>query len=282
VELGESFGRYVIDRRLGEGSAAVVHLAHDENGQPVALKILRPNLAADENFRRRFLREARTASQVSHPNLIPILDHGEVDGRTFLALAYAVGGSVGAAIERSGRLDMEGTLAIVAGVAAGLDALHEAGIMHRDVKPSNVLLFDDGRPMLTDFGLAKGRMYTALTGMGRLVGSLAYLAPERIAGGEATVSSDIYALGCLAYECLAGEPPFPAASLFQVAFAHLQHEPRLLTDVRADVGPAIGVTVAQALSKQPADRPPTAGAFAARLRTAVDMSATAAGQGGTR
>jgi len=271
--MEERIGRYVLDRPLGEGSAAIVYLAYrDPDRAPVALKVLRAEFAADATFGRRFLREARTAAEVRHPNLVPILDHGEADGRLFLALAYAPGGSVAGAIERETRLTLDRTLAIAADVAAGLDALHASGIVHRDVKPSNVVLTDHGTAALTDFGLAKGRAYTALTALGRLVGSLAYVAPERIGGGEATVASDIYGLGCLVYECLAGSPPFHSATAYQLAFAHMQEEPPSLATLRPDVGPQLEQAIGRALAKQPAHRPASAGAFAALLRAGSEST----------
>ena len=263
-------GQYVTERVLGEGSAAVVYLAaHEADGTHVALKVLRPQLSADPDFRRRFVHEARSAAAVQHPNLLPILDQGEVDGSLFLAMRYAPGGSVGALIRATSMLSMEQTVAIGAGVGAGLDALHGAGIMHRDIKPSNVVLLEDGTPAVTDFGLAKGPRYTTLTRIGRPLGTLAYLAPELIAGGAATPASDIYAMGCLAYECLTGAPPFRARGFFELAFAHLHQAPEPLRSVRPDVPLEVEQVVLAALAKTPADRPPSAGEFGRVFGAAV-------------
>jgi len=267
----DRIGPYVIERPLGEGSAATVYLGRREwDGTAVAIKILRPELAGDPSFRRRFIHEARTAAEVRHPNLVPILDEGESDGLVFLALAYASAGSLAAKIEREGRLSLAETVGVAADVAGGLEALHAAGIIHRDVKPSNVVMMDDGRAALTDFGLAKGPQHTALTTMGRLLGTMAYLAPERISGHEATVASDIYAFGCLIYECLAGASPFASATMYQLAFAQLSSAPTSLRQIRDDVSVQLDETVLSALAKSPEARPATAQIFAQRLTGAAD------------
>ena len=269
--MHDRIGPYVIERMLGEGSAATVYLGRREwDGAEVALKVLRPELASDPNFRRRFIHEARTAAEVRHRNLVPILDEGESDGNVFLALAYASAGSLGAMIEREGRLSVAQTIDISLDVAAGLQALHDAGIIHRDVKPSNVVLMSDGRAALTDFGLAKGPRHTALTTAGRLLGTLAYLAPERISGHEASIASDIYAFGCLIYECLAGTPPFANATMYQLAFAQLHSNPVSLQQIRPDVGAPLDEAVLAALAKSPDERPATASAFAQRLTGATE------------
>jgi eukaryotic-like serine/threonine-protein kinase len=163
-----------------------------------------------------------------------------------------------------GSLAVEATIRIVSDVAAGLDALHRAGIVHRDVKPSNVMLRDDGSATLTDFGLAKGIAYTVLTRPGQVVGTLDYLAPEVIRGGEATPASDIYALGCVAFECLAGAPPFADRSLFGVGSAHLEEEPP-----EPPTSPQLAWALLRALEKEPAERPPTARTYARLLQVAA-------------
>jgi len=243
----------------------------------VALKILKGHLAADEIYRRRFLREARAASEVRHPNLVTILEHGESGGRYYLAAAYAAGGSLAAAITRHGRLTIGETAGIAGEVASGLDALHAHGIVHRDVKAANVMLDVDGHVALTDFGLAKGQRYTALTTMGQIVGSPAYLAPERIRRQETTPAGDIYALGCLVYECLAGRPPFNATSVFQLAVAHMTEDAPSLAEIRRDVTPALDAAVRTAMAKDPARRPVTAAAFADLVFAAAHAADRSAG-----
>ncbi|MBA2488899.1 MAG: serine/threonine protein kinase [Chloroflexi bacterium] len=270
--MHELVGAYRLERVLGEGSTAVVHRAHHTvDGTVVALKILKKHLAADETFRRRFLREARAASEVRHPNLVAILDHGESDGRYYLASAYAAGGSLAAAIVRHGRLPIGETVLIANEVASGLDALHAHGIVHRDIKAANVMLDVDGRVAITDFGLAKGARYTALTTMSRPVGSPAYLSPERITRQETTPAGDIYALGCLVHECLSGSPPFSAPTLFQLAFAHMTQDAPSLAEMRRDVTPALDAAVRTAMAKDPAHRPATATRYAVRLSAAAQV-----------
>lgn len=271
--MEDRIGPYLIRGTLGEGSSAVVYLAHrDGDGQVVALKVLRPQLTADAQFRRRFLREARTAAEVTHPNLLPVLDQGEIDGRVFLVIAHAPGGSLATVILENAPLSLDRTLSIADDVAAGLDALHAAGIVHRDVKPSNVMMLADGSAALADFGLAKGRAYTALTSIGRPLGTLAYLAPERVRGGEATVASDLYSFGCLVYECFSGALPFRDTNLYQLAFAHLGREPQSLMSIRPDISRYVDEVVLGALAKQPADRPISARALVESLNAAARLA----------
>jgi len=269
-DVPAQIGPYRLERVLGEGSTAVVHRArHTIDGTLVALKVLKTHLATDETYRRRFLREARAASEVSHPNLVAIMDHGESGGHYYLAAAYAVGGSLAAAIARHGRLPINETVHIASELASGLDALHAHGILHRDVKAANAMLDVGGHAALTDFGLAKGQGYTALTTIGQIVGSPAYLSPERISRQETTPAGDIYALGCLVYECLAGRPPFSASSVFQLAVAHMTEDASSLTEMRRDVTPALDAAVRTAMAKDPARRPVTAVGYAGRLFAAV-------------
>lgn len=198
---------------------------HLPDGSFVALKVLKPALAADAVYRQRFAREARVAGEVQHPHLVRILESGEDGGHHYLAVAHVQGGSLERRIEQDGRLPVDEVIRLVAEIAAGLDALHAAHIVHRDVKPANVMLDEHGSALLTDYGLAKGRAYTVLTRPGEVMGTLDYIAPELISGEEARAESDIYALGCLVYECLTGAAPFAKRTIFEVAVAHLEAEP---------------------------------------------------------
>jgi serine/threonine-protein kinase len=256
-----SVGPFVLGERLGDGAMGVVHLATGPDGGEVALKLLRPELAGSIVYRERFLREARVAREVAHPGLVPILDAGEADGRFYLATAYRAGGSLAARLQREGRLPAGEAVALLRQVAAGLDALHERGIVHRDVKPENVLLDGDGNAALTDFGLAKGDAYTVLTRPGEVMGTLDYIAPELIEGAAAAPAADVYALGCVAYECLTGAPPFAGKNVFEVAVAHLEEEPPAPA-----LEPELAWAVLTALAKDPQRRPPTATAYANLLR----------------
>jgi serine/threonine-protein kinase len=257
---------YELEDELGAGAIGVVYRARTPDGGLVALKVLRRELGDDQEFLRRFAREVRAAEEVEHPNLVRILDAGEAEGRPYLALEYVSGGT----LERrlvDGPLPLADTIRAVTHVAGGLDALHRAGLVHRDVKPSNVLLREDSSAALTDFGLAKGTAYTVLTRPGQILGTLDYLAPELVRGEEAAPATDIYALGCVAYECVAGRPPFADRSLFGVGTAHLEEEP---PDPPA--GPQLAWAIGRALEKDPAARPPTATAYAHLLRSAAKES----------
>jgi serine/threonine protein kinase len=261
--VGDAVGPYRIEGFLGEGGMGqVFRAAHAQTGALVALKLLKPEFARDEALIRRLLREARAARAVEHRHLVGLLDAGEADGRHYLALELVPGRSLDQRIDAEGPLPLDDVVRIAADVAAGLDALHGAGIVHRDVKPSNVLLDAGGAARLTDFGLAKGRDYSVLTTPGQMLGTMDYLAPELIRGDEPSAASDVYAFGCLVYACVAGRPPFAGRGLFGVGAGHLDEEPPDPCAQRADVPDGFGEAIGFALRKAPADRPSTATAYA--------------------
>ena len=239
LRLGDALGPYRLDSVLGEGAVGVVFEArHAEAGEVVALKVLKQLLSSNEVYRQRFVREARVASEVRHSHLVPILDLGEARGYHYLAVAYVQGGSLAERIESRGPLAVDDTVRLTAEVASALDALHRAGIVHRDVKPSNVMLDPAGRAAVTDFGLAKGPAYTVLTKPGQVMGTVDYIAPELIRGETTSSAADVYALGCVVHECLAGTPPFAHRKLLEVAAAHLDDPPPDVSESRPDV-PAV-------------------------------------------
>ena len=240
----------------------VFRAIREPEGDEVALKVLRAELSADETFRRRFVHEARAAGEVRHKHLVPITDAGEADGRPYLAVAFVRGRTLEARLTEDGPLPIEDVVRVIAHVASGLDALHAGGIVHRDVKPSNVIIDEAGSANLTDFGLAKGRAYTVLTKPGMVMGTLDYLAPEMLRGSEATGASDIYGLGCVTFECTAGRAPFADKSMFDLASAHLNLEPPDPCADRADAPEGLSWAILQALAKEPNKRPPTATAYA--------------------
>jgi serine/threonine-protein kinase len=269
LSVGDSVGGYRLESLLGEGGMGLVFRGRREgDGATVALKVMKAAFAADETHRRRFLHEARAAAEIRHPNLVPIFEAGEVDGRDFLVVALVDGPTLSERIEHHAPLAVEEVVKLATGVAAGLQALHDREIIHRDIKSSNVLL-DAGTPMLTDFGLAKGAGYTVLTRPGTVVGTLEYLAPELLRGEPATPASDLYALGCLVYECAAGKTPFGDRSLFEVGIAHLDEEPADPGAGRDDWPQALSTAVLEALKKEPDLRPATTTAYAELLARAA-------------
>lgn len=270
-EVGDVFGPYRLEGLLGEGGMGLVFRARRAGEESVALKVMKAALIADPVYTRRFLHEARSAAEVHHPNLVPILDAGELDGRQFLASAYVPGRSLEERIAADGPLAVEEILRIAAEVAAGLEALHERELVHRDVKAANILLAQDGKALLTDFGLAKGRAYTVLTRPGEVMGTLEYLAPELIKGQPAVPASDVYALGCVVFECAAGRTPFGDRSGLQVGMAHLSEDPPDPGTGRDDWPAELSAALLRALAKDPVERP-GARAYADSLRAAVPRS----------
>jgi serine/threonine protein kinase len=270
LSLGELLGPYRLESVLGEGAVGVVFRATrvlDE--EVVALKVLKRLLSRNEVYRQRFVREARVASEVRHTHLVPILDLAEARGYHYLVVAYVEGGSLADRIAARGALPVEDTVRLAAEMASALDALHRSGIVHRDVKPSNVMLDPEGRAAVTDFGLAKGPAYTVLTEPGQVMGTLDYIAPELIRGEETGPPADVYALGCVVHECLAGTPPFADRRLFEIAAAHLDDTPPDVSELRADVPRAVAEVLQRAMAKEPAERPRTGTAFANLLRAAT-------------
>jgi serine/threonine-protein kinase len=272
LKPGSKLGPYTLDSVIGEGGMGTVFRAvHRDATEPVALKVVREVLTRDETYRRRLAHEARAAGEVQHHGLVPVLDVGEADGRSYIASAYVDGPSLDHRIEEDGPLTVEEAVGVVSDVASGLDALHDAGIVHRDVKPSNILLDPAGTALLTDFGLARGRAYTVLTRPGRVMGTLDYIAPELVRGEPASAASDLYALGCVAFECLAGSPPFADRPAMEVASAHLHDEPPDPCRGRTDCAERFGWTVVRALEKEPRKRPGSGTAYAGMLRLAAGM-----------
>jgi serine/threonine-protein kinase len=258
LDVGHAIGPYRLETKLGEGGMGVVFRAVNvTDGTTVALKVLKGELSGDAAYKQRFLHEARAAGAVENKHLVPIVEAGEIDGYHYLAATCVDGESLDKRIEADGPLPVDDIVRIVADVASGLGALHREGLVHRDVKPANILLDEEGNALLTDFGLARGEAYTVLTKPGHVMGTIDYLAPELIKGATATPSTDIYALGCTAYQCLTAVPPFAASrSAIQIGLAHLQEEPPDPCTRRPDVAPRFCWTVLQALAKEPALRPP--------------------------
>jgi serine/threonine protein kinase len=266
---GDTVGPYVIDSVLGVGGMGRVYRATAPDGEDVALKLVKADLARDTVFRKRFDREARIAQRVSHPNLVPVLDTGEQNGIPYLTQRFIQGGSLADQIERQGPLSIESALRGVSAVAGALDALHANDLIHRDVKPANILVDEQGVSYITDFGLAKDTQGSLLTRPGQAVGSLDYMAPEQIRGEEVTAATDVYALGCVMCECLSGAPPFADRQGMRVLWAHLQDQPPDPCAKRTDAPPELGPAVLTALAKDPAERPPTATAYAQAIRAAA-------------
>jgi serine/threonine protein kinase len=270
--VGDTLGPYRLEALLGEGGMGIVFRAVDErDGRTVALKVLRIELVEGEKYRQRFLHEARAAAEVRHPNLVPILESAEIDGRYYLATAYIDGLNAEQRVEQEGPFPVDDLVRLATEIGSGLDALHASGVIHRDVKTSNVLLARDGSALLTDFGLAKGRAYTVLTRPGDVMGTIDYIAPEILRGEPATPASDIYGLACTLYECARGEPVYAGVSRFQVGLAHLQEEPPDPGCEREDWSPALSEALLQGLEKDPADRPPSASAYASALEAAARL-----------
>ena len=258
LEPGDAFGPYRLEELLGRGATGIVFRAvREADTTAVALKVLREELAGDAVFSRRFLHEARAAREVEHPHVVPVLDAGTLLGRHYLAMRFVAGRSLADKLVTEGPLPTGDIVQLAAEIGSALDALHRCGLVHRDVKPANILLDAQGTAALTDFGLAKGRAYTVLTKPGHVLGTVDYLAPEVIRGDGASPASDIYGLGCVVFACLAGRPPFAATSPFQVAVGHLGKQPPDPCALRADAPPGLPAAVLTALSKEPTARPPT-------------------------
>jgi YVTN family beta-propeller protein len=274
---GSLVAGYRLEDRIGQGGMAVVFRAHDGRlNRRVALKLLAPALAADTAFRRRFVGESLAAAAVDDPHIIPVFEAGEADGVLFIAMRYVAGGDVLSLVRRDGPLPLPQVTAIISPVASALDAAHAAGLVHRDVKPANMLLdVAPGRPdhvYLSDFGLSKGSLAASgLTGSGQFLGTLDYISPEQIEGRPVDGRADQYALACAAFELLAGEPPFPRDQSLAVAFAHVSAPPPEVTSRRPGLPAGVDEVLAQALAKAPSGRFATCGEFAAALRAALDL-----------
>jgi WD40 repeat protein len=282
---GSVVAGYRLEAQAGAGGMAVVFRARDERlGRLVALKLLAPRLAADAAFRQRFIRESRAAAAVDDPHIIPVYDAGEAGGVLFLAMRYVPGGDVRSLLARAGPLPSARAAAIISPVASALDAAHAAGLVHRDVKPANMLV--DVRPdrpdhvYLSDFGLSKGALSSAgVTGIGYFLGTANYAAPEQIQGEGVDGRADQYALACAAFELLAGEAPFQRDQGMAVLLAHLSQPPPSAAARRPGLPSAVDEVFARALAKAPQDRYASCLQFADALRDALGLAAYHFGSG---
>jgi serine/threonine-protein kinase len=261
---------------------SVVYRAENPRlGNVVALKLLAPELAEDESFRERFVRESRTAASMAHPNIVPIYDAGDAEGVLYIAMRYVEGPDLKALARGPERLGTARVLRIGGQVASALDAAHARGLIHRDVKPANILLETgaegDDHAYLADFGLTKHvESHSGITGSGQFVGTIDYMAPEQIEGRDVDARADIYALGCVLYECLAGSTPYTRETEVAVLWAHMRDDPPTLSSTRPDLPPAVDDVLAKALAKDPAQRYETCGGLVADLREALGRVPTPA------
>ncbi len=273
---GARVAGYRVEKQLGQGGMAVVYLARDERlDRLVALKVLAPALASDEAFRRRFIRESRAAAAVDDPHIIPVFEAGETDGLLYIAMRYVPARDVLTIMNDDGPLPPGRAAAVISQVASALDAAHAAGLVHRDVKPANMLV--DVRPgqpdhvYLSDFGLSKKTLTTSvgLTGKGQFLGTPDYTSPEQIQGKPLDGRTDQYGLACAAFELLTGTPPFRREEATAVMYAHLSEPPPSAISRRADLPAAVDQVLARALAKAPADRYPSCQGFADALLQAL-------------
>ena len=276
TRIGTEIAGYRVESLLGRGGMSVVYLAeHVRLGRRVALKLLAPMLSDDETYRDRFQRESRRAAELDHPNVVPIFDAGEVDGQLFIAMRYIEGCDLKKLIQREGSLGMGRTLFILEQAADGLDAAHERSLIHRDVKPGNILIAEPSEQVyLTDFGVVKHTASQGLTRTGFFIGTVDYAAPEQIEGLPVDARTDVYALGCVLYECLVGKAPFDRDAEINVMHAHLIDAPPLLTASRPDLPKALNRVLASALAKSKDDRYDTCGQLIEAARVAARQRST--------
>ncbi len=277
--IGSQIAGYRLEQQIGRGGMAVVYRALDVRlDRHVALKILAPGMAVDDAFRQRFIRESRAAAAVDHPHIIPVFEAGEANGVLFIAMRYVHGGDVRELLDTHGPLGPARAADIITQVAAALDAAHAHGLVHRDVKPGNMLLDStsgSGRQdhvYLSDFGLSKQSLaVTGLTSTGQFLGTIDYVAPEQIEGRPVDGRADLYALACASFEMLCGVPPFRRDQGLAVVWAQLSEAPPSLSARRGDLPAAVDSILARAMAKAPGDRYPTCLAFAAALREALGL-----------
>ncbi|CAL9664005.1 Serine_threonine-protein kinase PknH [Streptomyces sp. enrichment culture] len=275
--IGRQVAGYRIEREIGRGGMAVVYRARDLRlDRTVALKLLAPELARNDTFRKRFTHESRVAAAIDHPHIVPIFEAGETDGVLYIAMRYVEGSDLRHLLDREGPLPSPTAARIAVQVASALDAAHEHGLVHRDVKPGNILIArgtDSEHPehaYLTDFGLTKKSLsLTGFTTVGQFVGTLDYVAPEQISGRPVDGRCDVYGFACVAYETLAGRPPFLRDDDMALLWAHQHDEPPPLTESRPDLPSRVDTVFARALAKSPDDRYDSCLSFVAALRGAL-------------
>jgi streptogramin lyase/tRNA A-37 threonylcarbamoyl transferase component Bud32 len=266
--IGTELAGYRIETLIGRGGMSVVYLAEDIHlKRKVALKLLAPELGQSEKFRERFVRESQLAASLDHPSIIPIFGAGEAEGILYIAMRYVEGTDLKTLIEREGPLSPERTLRLVSQAASALDTAHQRGLIHRDVKPANMLIASGGgggqeHLYLSDFGLTKrSSSDSGITGTGQFVGTLDYAAPEQFEGKPLDARTDVYSLGCVLYECLTGEPPFQRDNEAALVYAHLMAAPPGVTDKSPDLPAGIDEVVGKAMAKSPDQRYESAGSL---------------------
>ena len=270
--IGSKLGSYEVEEEIGRGGMGVVYRASQPKlRRQVAVKVLLPHLARDAEFVERFMREARAAAQLHHPGLVTIFDVGERDGTYFFSMQWLQGKTLEEKLEEPGALPVEEVVGVVSQMAAALGFAHEAGVVHRDVKPANVIVDDLGRAVLTDFGIAQAANETRLTRAGSAVGSPDYMAPEQISADPIDARTDLYALGALFHHLLTGEPPYAGDAPIAVAYQHLNAPVPSVREKRPEVAPELDDVVGRLMAKAPEDRYQSADELLAALRDIPDL-----------
>jgi serine/threonine protein kinase len=262
-------GRYRVEDVLGRGGMASVYRARDaELERPVAVKVLAAHLADRPDFHDRFLREARLAAGLSHPNIVQVFDVGEENGNPFIVMECVEGSTLADELKQRGRLEPEEVVDLALQICGGLDHAHATGLVHRDIKPQNLLLRPDGTVKIADFGIARAAEATRLTQIGSVLGTAAYLSPEQALGEEVTASADVYSLGCVLYELLAGRTPYVFQTLPELVVKHREEAIEPLRELRPEIPEPLEAAIMHALARNPDYRPESAAAFAEELAAA--------------
>jgi serine/threonine protein kinase len=278
--VGRAWGRFLIIEERGRGGMAVVYRAYDNVLQrTVALKVLLPYLAANAEFTRRFEREAITAANLRHPNVVIIYDVGSHENFQYIVMEYLDGPTLQQEIQKKGPMPVKRVIPIIGQLASALDYAHQQGLVHRDVKPANVIVGTRDHITLTDFGLVKAAHMAKITGEGTASGTLKYMSPEQALGKELDGRSDVYSLGVVVYEMLSGEAPFSATTPYQVLSELIHKPPPPLSPLNSSVNVRLEQAVFRALAKEPAARFATAGEFAFTLASATGLALAADGEG---
>ena len=271
--------RYELEELVGTGGMSSVYRAHDRLlERDVALKVLHEQFTADTDYVERFRREARSVAQLSHPNIVTVIDRGEQDGRQFIVFEYVAGENLKTVVEREGPLPEEDAVRLALQIARALGFAHEHGLVHRDVKPQNVLLNGDGQAKVTDFGIARSLdVKSGLTQTGTVMGTSDYIAPEQARGSRVDEQSDIYSLGVVLYELLTGEVPFQGDNFVAVAMQHINQPPPSVRERRPDVSPRLDAAIRRAMAKEPRDRFGSMDELCAELSASLGPETSASG-----